>query len=486
MAESGAGLRGGGVLGDEASGGPGARAATLAGLGGAVLAAVLVCWPPGVGTLRWGGVVVRAVLYLVGCVGLGAVGVWMAVGPDRKVARALVGRVAACWLFVPGVALLVREGSLLALCLAAATGVLVSLALREEIVVAGDGLGAGGSGALASFEPPTDLEPGAGLQAGLGPRAGGGLLFREEVRGGLVPWSALNASLLLYGTGLAVYGGWLLPAVGLIAAAAVVLTWQAVEPGADGFGTNGRAGAGKRGSHTAATAALALAFTVMALLPAVRRQYAEQELRSLQAWMQVLRAPAARRVSRGGAEAGFQGVMLYPPPRKKEPVAPVRLLPAGALEKRRMVILFDGFYWYSKAAGEVPGAKAHVAHGTPVSVRVASADREPLFMEAHQRLAEPVELGGCSGLAIAVESRASEPVALGVVLRDGASPGRPRELLGQQVLKGTPGEQTALFAIPARGGLRRFDEITVVFGSEREGAREGARVSLESFELLAR
>ncbi len=466
------------------------RAATLAGLGGAVLAAVLVCWPPGVGTLRWGGVVVRAVLYLAGCVGLGAVGVWMAAGRDRKAALALVGRVAACWLFVPGVALLVREGSLLALCLAAATGVLVSLALRGEVVAAGDGLGAGGSGALASFEPPGDLEPGAGLQAGLGPRprAGGGLLFREEVRGGLVPWSALNASLLLYGTGLAVYGGWLLPAVGLIAAAAVVLTWEAVEPGADGLGTNGRAGAGKRGSHTAATAVLALAFTVMALLPAVRRQYAEQELRSLQAWMQVLRAPAAQRVSRGRAEAGFQGVMLYPPPRKKEPVAPVRLLRTGALERRRMVIPFDGFYWYSKAAGEVPGAKAHVAHGTPVSVRVASADREPLFMEAHQRLAEPVELGCCSGMEIEVESRPSEggPVALGVVLTDGASTGRPRELLGQQVLKSTPGEQTVVFAIPARGGLRRFDEITVVFGSERTGAREGARVSLQSFELLAR
>ena len=456
------------------------RAATLAGLGGAVLAAALVCWPAAAETLSWRGVMVRAVLHLAVCVGLGAVGVWLALERDRAAARALVGRVGACWLFVPGVALLVREGSLLALCPAAATGVMVSLALRGE---AGAGLGAGGSGAPASPELSGELEAGAGVPAG------GGLLFREAPRGGLAPWGALNASLLLYGTGLAVYGGWLLVAVVLIAVAAVVLTWQAVEPEADGFGvdglgTGGSAGAGQRGSHRVAAAVLALAFTVVALLPAVRRQYAEQELRSLQAWMQVLRAPAARRAGRGGA--GFEGVMLYPPPRKKEPVAPVRLLRTGALERRRMVIPFDGFYWYSKAAGEEPWTKAHVAHGTPVSVRVASADREPLFMEAHQKLAEPVELSGCSGLEIAVESRASEPVTLGVVLRDGALPGRPRELLGQRLLKDTQGEQTVVFAIPARGGLREFDEITVVFGAEREGAREGARVSLESFELLAR
>jgi hypothetical protein len=42
------------------------------------------------------------------------------------------------------------------------------------------------------------------------------------------------------------------------------------------------------------------------------------------------------------------------------------------------------------------------------------------------------------------------------------------------------------FAIPERRGIRKFDEVTVLFFPEGERATLGARVGIEQFELMPR
>ena len=183
--------------------------AALAGLGCAVAGVAVFCQAPGVGGVSWRGVVERALGYLAGIVAVG--GVWAALprGRFRGVGvGALVGRVAAGWLFLPALALLVREHSLLGLVLGVGTGVAVAQTLRAETAKR-----AAAELVLVRAE-----------------------LFAGEVKQGLLPWSALHASLLLYGAAVAVYDRWLGTAVVLLAGVGVVLAWQAGEPGLRGRG----------------------------------------------------------------------------------------------------------------------------------------------------------------------------------------------------------------------------------------------------------
>ena len=42
------------------------------------------------------------------------------------------------------------------------------------------------------------------------------------------------------------------------------------------------------------------------------------------------------------------------------------------------------------------------------------------------------------------------------------------------------------YAIPARGGLKKFDEITVIFFPDEQRMTIGARVGIQQFELVPR
>ncbi|MDP9052135.1 MAG: hypothetical protein M3O31_15655 [Acidobacteriota bacterium] len=200
------------------------------------------------------------------------------------------------------------------------------------------------------------------------------------------------------------------------------------------------------------------------------------------------------------ASSGYYGIVLYPPPHKKEIVAPVPRdlsLRAGAMA-RPMNLPFDGQYWYFKWPNRRPSEKAHIAHGKPIDANVnpRSTDGVALQMEAHQKLPEPIDLARYGEIDVAItnaDTRVGE-IALLAMVRDSAAPGKPSQSLGQQVIASSqqeripadrgPVKEVLRFRIAASHTMHRFDEITILFVPASGRARSGAKVSIDSFELM--
>ncbi len=200
------------------------------------------------------------------------------------------------------------------------------------------------------------------------------------------------------------------------------------------------------------------------------------------------------------ASYGFYGIILYPPPKKKEIVAPMprnALLRAGSMTKP-LNIPFDGQYWYFKAPNRRPGDKAHIAHGRPIDANINphSTDAYPLQMEAHQTLSEPIDLACCSEIDISLTNADTHPGGIGLLalVRNSAAAGKPMQLLGQQAIPSSqldhipadraPVKEVLRFRIPPSRTLRQFDEISILFTLAPQRARIGAKVSIDSFELI--
>jgi hypothetical protein len=202
------------------------------------------------------------------------------------------------------------------------------------------------------------------------------------------------------------------------------------------------------------------------------------------------------------ATSGYFGIILYPPPKKMQIIVPrlhEDVIAAGALA-RPLVIPFDGPYWYFKEVALRPGRKAHVAHGSPTdaSVNVRSTDLDPLMMEAHQKLMRPINLSACGEIDVTItnaDTRAGE-IDLALVLADSSLPGRPRQVLAAKPVLSSmmdpmprdrkPVNEVLRFTVPQAEHLRRFDDLTVEFLLAARHSRMGAKVSVESFELVPR
>jgi hypothetical protein len=250
-------------------------------------------------------------------------------------------------------------------------------------------------------------------------------------------------------------------------------------------------------------AALAIFMTFLALLPKSGRPSASAERDSRLNRMS-RKIPPQGKPARGTArDSSYQGIILWPVPKKKEILPPLpqpsslRIGPNSA----PLVIPFDGPYWYFKAPDKRPGPQAHVAHGSPTTVGIRSADWRPLFMQAHQDLSTPIDLGGCRGIEVAISNADSRPgtISLGVILTDSGSPGKPHQYLGEQPIvssetgslsaRAAPAEEVLSFPIPGDAKtreIRRFDEITVVFLPSPERSLEGAKIAIRQFTLLPR
>jgi len=211
------------------------------------------------------------------------------------------------------------------------------------------------------------------------------------------------------------------------------------------------------------------------------------------------------RPAEANASSGYYGIILYPPPQKKEIVAPqphADSLRGGAMTKP-MTIPFDGQYWYFKAPNRRPGEKAHIAHGKPIDANVnpRSTDFNPLQMEAHQTLPEPIDLACCSEIDVALtnaDTRPGEIALLALVrssaARNAADPRHAFQVLGQQTVVSSqpdhisadraPVKEVLHFHIPPSRALHQFDEITILFIPAQQRARSGAKVSIDSFELI--
>ena len=197
---------------------------------------------------------------------------------------------------------------------------------------------------------------------------------------------------------------------------------------------------------------------------------------------------------------GYESVILWPYPEKRRIEAPVKLeeslLAPGT--RQPLVVKFDGPYWYVQPPEERPGPTAHQAQGTPLKVGIESGNRLALIMEAHQPLGGLIRLSRCREIDVDVMNRDNVPGAIAIALRLGNSmvPGtnwvqtaeQPLEstLRGHFAQKTSPVFETLHFAVPARGRIRSFNEITVVMIPDAGHRKIGPKIAIEQFAFVPR
>jgi len=163
-----------------------------------------------------------------------------------------------------------------------------------------------------------------------------------------------------------------------------------------------------------------------------------------------------------------------------------------------LVIPFDGVYWFFKSPDLRPPVGSRQAHTTPDLVEIRSTDRRPLSIEAHDHLANLIDLDCCSRIQIAIRNadRYPETVSLELVLVNTALPHSPSVSLGRMWVNSTrpwnlyekpePVNETLSFTIPIRRTLRRFDDIKIVFFLDQARADAAARIAIDHFVLIPR
>jgi hypothetical protein len=288
----------------------------------------------------------------------------------------------------------------------------------------------------------------------------------------------------------------------LVALGAFLLTWKLMSGGAYASGNKeNRLHAGLRLAKAASTAVL---ITTGLLLLGLQRGVSSGAMNSFARD----RGSSGRRVAQQqkGVEKsardffGYERIILWPVTEKKKVVAPVlsRTSLSGFNTSKSLAIRFDGSYWYFQPRGKGPGTKAHVARGNPLTVDVRSTNYIPLVMEAHQSLAAAIPLACCREIQVTIENHDNAPgvIALGVLLTDSTSLGKPTLYLDQQMIvstepghftvKSSPVTEVLNFPVLSGAKIQQFDEITVIFFPDSERPNTGAKIAIKQFDLIPR
>jgi hypothetical protein len=205
-------------------------------------------------------------------------------------------------------------------------------------------------------------------------------------------------------------------------------------------------------------------------------------------------APSANGIS------GYHSVILWPPPEKKQIVAPLpeptSLLAPGATKP--LVIRFDGPYWYFQPPNHAPSLNAHQTRGTPLAIDIQTNNFVSLIMQAQQALGTPIPLARCRAIDLDILNRDNHRGILNIalLLSDSSSPARRQLSLGTQTVvsslpdhftfKSSPARETLRFSVPATADIRRFDGITVLFIPDASNYDIGPKVAIEQFALQPR
>jgi hypothetical protein len=199
----------------------------------------------------------------------------------------------------------------------------------------------------------------------------------------------------------------------------------------------------------------------------------------------------------GAGTGGFESIILFPVPKKKQIIPPVTpKSPLLSASSKPLVIRFDGVYWYFQAPEKKPGRNAHKAHGSPLKLAVKAENFIPLTFEAHQNLGSAIKLSRCREIQVEIDDRNAEPrrITMLVLLSDSTSPSKPGMSLGPQPVSAnepghassSPSFKTIRFVIPDRPSIRKFDEITVELIPDEEHSQVAPKLAIEQFELLPR
>jgi hypothetical protein len=189
---------------------------------------------------------------------------------------------------------------------------------------------------------------------------------------------------------------------------------------------------------------------------------------------------------RGGHDDYFSGVVLIAPP-KPHPVRFPALhrtpLRGGRASVSPLEIPFSGEYWFFYWPLPRPPQSALIEHGSPTLFTFTSTDVSPLAMQAHQELAEPIDLRVFRRIDMFVENKDQQPetVELELVLQDSSHPKSPQSL-GYQLLPRQPA--TLHFPIPAAPTIQAFDRIVVWFRLDSSRNHRSAQIDIDHFELV--
>jgi hypothetical protein len=198
--------------------------------------------------------------------------------------------------------------------------------------------------------------------------------------------------------------------------------------------------------------------------------------------------------------SGYQSVILWPLPEKKQIIPPLPsqppLLAPGTTKP--LIIKFDGPYWYFQPPHKGPSPRALQVRGTPLIHEFQTNNFISLIMEAHQTLGTSIPLARCREIQVGILNRDNRRgvINLAVLLTDSSSPGHPQLYLGQQpvassqpanfALKSTPAGEVLRFPILSTAKIRKFDEITVMFFPDAANYDIGPKIAIDQFQLIPR
>lgn len=382
------------------------------------------------------------------------------------------------WIWVPSVVLLSRQRSIAAVAIAATAAAVMAGGLRKII--------------------PSHI----GTHHLLNGESKPGELFAQYLNTAPREMDGFIIAVCLYGSFFALHRQLLSAASFLLALCAFLLTWKLKGDGAYASGNS------ENRLHTTlrlarATSTAVLITTVLLLLGLQHGvSSGAMDAFALDRRFSLRRVPPQRK----GAEkpvsdlSGYRRIILWPLPEKKTVVVPVPrpTSPSGFNIGKPVTIRFDGSYWYFQPLGNGVGTRAHVARGSPLNVDVRSINHIPLVMEAHQSLAAAIPLACCREIQVAIENYDNAPgvIALGVLLTDSTSLGKPTLYLDQQTVvstepgrftvKSSPVREVLRFRVPNHAKIRQFDEITLIFFLDLERPYTGAKIAIKQFDLIPR
>jgi len=448
-----------------------------AGLVNALIAAFLLCRLPAAHAPSLKALFARASIYVCIAALAGLGGGWLywrrsatpaASDPPLSFSRFALAN-AVAWVWVPAVVLFSRQDSLAAPALAMIAAALLAAGLRKTLPAPAD------TPHTAADWQQRELFSDSFLIARRQPLA-------------------YFVAVCLYAAGLAIQQTETLEACGLLALCAFLAVWKlTLTPAPDAPATPKRDA--RRLRRVAVAAVLVTLYALVAGIG--HRNHAEDDA----AVVAGARDAPRNKAPNAAWMAGYESLILWPVPQKKQIVAPLPAETALAAPKtaRPIIVRFDGPYWYFQPPDTRPSPTAHQDHGTPIAVDIQSRNTFPLIMEAHQSLSSPVRLARCREIQVTLLNREnrSGDINVGILLTDATAPSRPTISLGLQplesslparftFLKATPVSETLRFSIPAQAKIRQFNQITVSIVPEEENAEVGVKVAVDQFELTPR
>ncbi len=326
-------------------------------------------------------------------------------------------------------------------------------------------------------------------------------LFEEALYQAPTDLIGYAIAICLYTAVVALAARWNLSAAALLALAAALFGWKKTIP--QGHPALSVREYRRVALRVAFVAIPAILVTAWALLDGVAyRNRARTGTESAALSSASRQSPAEKETAKNSAYGvnGYQSVVLWPYPEKKQIVLPQLRATAwfapGAA--RPVVIRFTGAYWYLQPPDQLPGPRAHQAFGSPLKANIQTSDDIPLVMDAHQTLSEEVPTARCRAIAVDIENFDNKegPISVALLLGDAISAPRRTLYLGQQPIvstqpqhfwfKAAPVSETLHFNLPARANLQKFNELTVVILPDAGHLFVGRRIAVRQFQLIPR